>query len=55
MTDGYPHGDLGTEHFREGTEAAVVMLRSKFTRGSYVKSLSHDVNFDCHSKGSQVP
>ena len=27
MIDGYPHGDLGTEHLREGTEAAVVMLR----------------------------
>lgn len=33
MTDRYPHGDQGTEQFREGTEAATVMLRSKFPRG----------------------
>lgn len=55
VTDKYPHGDLGTEHFRGRTEAAVVMLRSKFTGGSYAESLRHDVNFECHSKGSQGP
>lgn len=55
MTDRYPHGDLGTEHFRGRTEAAVVMLRSKFTGGSCAESLRHDVNFECHSKGSQGP